>query len=307
MEIYLPPWILLLLPRWILIYQHFLRDCQKLQTKTSFLINICWRKKNQESIHQRHRWHCIVCNTDSPIHIHKFIPSEVWKAFNVGINAWNIIAVLDSNGDRTTWICHFSWRSFHIHFKVYKMWPTCYFCWFNWRNCITCTHCNVISLEHDWIPQWANSQRINVDATTFPLLWQLYMIIEIFSRKFAKNQPNMDSFCFVRLLRLIWQIPRRHHLATQYQAFFFSSLQFLKIYLKPSTYIRNAVMKNRTLNHPPHYWIKPIHVMDTTSALISSTMMSTMTSKKNCWCCLRVIASLVFGNSTKKCFVFWWK
>jgi hypothetical protein len=28
----------------------------------------------------------------------------------------------------------------------------------------------------------------------------------------------------VRLLRLIWQIPRRHHLATQYQALFLSSL-----------------------------------------------------------------------------------
>jgi hypothetical protein len=25
----------------------------------------------------------------------------------------------------------FSWRSFLIHFKVYKMWPLCYSCWFN--------------------------------------------------------------------------------------------------------------------------------------------------------------------------------
>ncbi len=29
--------------------------------------------------------------------------------------------------------------------------------------------------------------------------------------------------------------------------------------------------------------------------------------QKNCWCCLRGFASLVFGNSLKTCFVFWWK
>jgi hypothetical protein len=47
------------------------------------------------------------------------------------------------------------------------MLQACYYCWFNWRNSITCTHCNVISLEHNSIPQQAKSQRINVDATTF--------------------------------------------------------------------------------------------------------------------------------------------
>ncbi len=60
-------------------------------------------------------------------------------------------------------------------------------------------------------------------------------------------------------------------------------------------------------SHPSHHWIKPIHVMDMTLILISSTMMSTMQSKKNCWCCLRVFASLVFGNSLKTSFVCWWK
>jgi hypothetical protein len=48
-------------------------------------------------------------------------------------------------------------------------------------------------------------------------------------------------------------------------------------------------------------------VMDMTLTLISSTMMSTMQSKKNRWWCLRVFASLVFGNSLKTSFVFWWK
>jgi hypothetical protein len=52
----------------------------------------------------------------------------------------------------------------------------------------------------------------------------------------CQNQPNMDSLCFMRLLRLIWKIPRRHHSTTQYQAHSLSSLCYLKIYLKPSTY-----------------------------------------------------------------------
>ncbi len=43
--------------------------------------------------------------------------------------------------------------------------------------------------------------------------------------------------------------------------------------------------------------------MDIALTMISSTMMSIMHSKKNCWCCLRVFASLVFGNSLKTSFI----
>ncbi len=71
--------------------------------------------------------------------------------------------------------------SFHLHVTVYQMWPACYSCWFNRRNSIPCTRCNIISQEHDsipWRPKW---QRINVDATSFHLLWQLCTIIKIFS------------------------------------------------------------------------------------------------------------------------------
>ena len=56
---------------------------------------------NEKSKHCFINEYCSVCNTDSPIHIHNFITTEVWKAFNVGINAWNIAAFLYSNGDRT--------------------------------------------------------------------------------------------------------------------------------------------------------------------------------------------------------------
>ncbi len=69
----------------------------------------------------------------------------------------------------------------------------------------------------------------------------------------AKNQPNMDSLSFMRLLRMIWQIPRRHHSTTQYQAHSLSSLCYLKIYLKPSTYKWKNVVKRRTRNHPSHH------------------------------------------------------
>ena len=41
------------------------------------------------------------------------------------------------------------------------------------------------------------------------------------------------------------------------------------------------VGEKEELNHPSHHQIKPIHVMDMTLTLISSTMMSTMQSKKN--------------------------
>ncbi len=151
MEIYLSPWILLPLPSWIIFYQHCLRNYQKLQTKAKCLINMCGIKK-KASLHWWDRWHCIRCNTDSPFHIHKFIPPEIRKAFNVGINTWNITVVLFSNGDRTTWLSPFSWRLFLIHLKVYEMSPACYSCWFNWRNSIRCTHCNFISMEHNSIP-----------------------------------------------------------------------------------------------------------------------------------------------------------
>ncbi len=79
---------------------------------------------------------------------------------------------------------------------------------------------------------------------------------------------------------------------------------FLEIHLKPSTYKRYYVVKRRTLNRPSHHWIKPIHVMVMTLTL---TMMSTIQSKKNCWWCLRVFASLFCRNSFKTSFVFWWK
>ncbi len=182
MEIYLPPWILLLLPGWLLfvkIVWGTVRNCKQRRNFWSTFVK--WKK--QRSLHQWDSWHCIVCNTDSPIHIHKFIPPEVWKAFNVGINAWNIIAVPHSSGNTIWWISPFCLRSFHIHVKVKEMWPVCYSSWFNWRNSIPCTCCNVISLEHDWTPWWANSQRIHVDATSFCLLWKLCTIIKIFPRR----------------------------------------------------------------------------------------------------------------------------
>jgi hypothetical protein len=58
------------------------------------------------------------------------------------------------------------------------MLQACYCCWFKWRNSIACTHCNVISLEHNSIPQRAKSQRIELDATAFQILSELFTIIK---------------------------------------------------------------------------------------------------------------------------------
>ena len=55
--------------------------------------------------------------------------------------------------------------------------------------------------------------------------------------KICQKSTKYGQFSFIRLLRLIWQIPRRHHSTTQYQAHTLSSLCYLKIYLKPSTYL----------------------------------------------------------------------
>ncbi len=105
-------------------------------------------------------------------------------------DVWNITAVLYSTGDRTTWFSSFSWRFCLIHLKVYEMSQACYLLWFNWRNSITCTHCNVISLGHNSIQQRAKSQRINVDTTTFCILWELFTIIKIFSSTFELDWKN---------------------------------------------------------------------------------------------------------------------
>ncbi len=157
-----------------------------------------WKK--QASLHRWDSGHCIVCNTDHPIHIHKFIPPEVWKEFYVEINATNITAVLYSNGDRTIWPSPFSWNSFHIHPKVNQMWPACYSCWFIWRNSITCTHCNVISLEHGSIPWQAKITENQCPCHFFsPLMTIIYNHWNLFKKvwtggwtiwKFSKNNQT---------------------------------------------------------------------------------------------------------------------
>jgi hypothetical protein len=169
MEIYCSPWILLPCPSWIIFYQYCLRDHQKLQTKAKCLINMCGMKK-QASLHRWDCWHCIGCNTDPPIHIHKVIPPEVWKAFNVGINAWHITSVLYSNGDKTTWLSPFSWRLFLIHIKVYEMWPVCYCYWFNWRNYIDAP----TAMLYHWNMIQSHDEQNHRELILTPLLFTSY-------------------------------------------------------------------------------------------------------------------------------------
>ncbi len=179
MEIYLSPWILLSLPSLIIFYQHCLRDYQKLQTKMKSLIN-----ENEKCKYWQYCFiNEIVAFELSATHIplsiftnlfHKrFEKHSMLESMLEILQQFYIQMEIDSN-----------WRFFLIHLKVCEMLHACYCCWFNWKNSITCTHWNVILLEHDSIPWQAKSQRINVDATTFPLLWQLFTIIKIFSSTF---------------------------------------------------------------------------------------------------------------------------
>ncbi len=65
----------------------------------------------------------------------------------------------------------------------------------------------------------------------------------------------------------------------------------------PSTGI--TVVKKWGWNHWPHYWIKPIHVINMTLTLTSSLMRS-MHSKKNHCCCLRFFCIFCYREFYKK-------
>ncbi len=65
-----------------------------------------WKK--QASLHRWDSWHGSVCNTDSPIHIHKFIPS---KGFN-SIQCWNQCLKYYSSSI-------FKWRQNHMTFSFF--------------------------------------------------------------------------------------------------------------------------------------------------------------------------------------------
>ncbi len=170
--------------------------------------------------------------------------------------------------------------SFIIHLKVYEMWPACYCCWFNWRNSNMHTHCNIISLKHDSIPWQAKSQRINVDATTVHLLWQLFTIIKIFLSMFElvggceiwlPKTNQIWTFMFYEAVK----VDMANSKETSFNNTILSTLSHHSI-----IYTRNSVVKRRTLNHPSHHWINPIHVMDMTLRLISLTMMKHYTPKR---------------------------
>ncbi len=85
-------------------------------------------------------------------------------------------------------------------------------------------------------------------------------------QKFVKNQLNMDKLCFVRLLRLILANSKdssfNHTISSTLSLS--TALCYLKIYLKPSPYTTISVVYRWTLNHPSHYWIKPIYWIDMT-------------------------------------------
>ncbi len=144
------------------------------------------------------------------------------------------------------WTVNTIWRTNDVprqeRVKVYEMAQACYCCWFNWRNSITCTHCNVISLEHDSIPQQAKSQRIDVDTTTYENYLRSSKSLQVslnWIEKFGCQKPTKyGQFMFYEAVKNDMANSKE----TSFNNTISSTLSFitvlLKIYLKPSTYKR---------------------------------------------------------------------
>ncbi len=108
--------------------------------------------------------------------------------------------------------------------ELYYMHPLqCYYITGTWFNSMT----SKITENQCWRHYFSPLMTIIYDhQNLFKYIWTgLKNLV-------AKNKPNMDSSCFMRLVRMIWQIPRRHYSTTQYQPHSLSSLCYLKIYLK---------------------------------------------------------------------------
>jgi hypothetical protein len=72
--------------------------------------------------------------------------------------------------------------------------------------------------------------------------------------KFNCQKPTKYGQCmFYEAVKNDLANSKVHCSTTQYQAHSLSSLCYLKIYLKPSTYKQYYVVKRRTLNHPSHH------------------------------------------------------
>ncbi len=185
MEIYLPPWILLLLPGWIIIRQFFFEGLSETANKgESFDQHLLNEKSKDHFIDET--MGIALFATQIPLSIltnlfhqrfekHSMLESmlEILQQFYIQVatqsGEFHLFA-----GDLPTYTlrCKRCGQRVTLHGSIG-----------DWRNSIPCTCCNVISLEHDWTQWWANSQRINVDATSFCLLWKLCSIIKIFPRR----------------------------------------------------------------------------------------------------------------------------
>jgi hypothetical protein len=86
----------------------------------------------------------------------------------------------------------------------------------------------------------------------------------------------------MKLLRLIWKIPRIYHSTTLYQAHSLSHPVLFEDLFEAINIHKEFRGEKEGPNSSITSLNKPIHVMDMTLTLISSIMMSIMHSKKNC-------------------------
>ncbi len=286
MEIYLSSWILLPLPSWIIFFNivwQTIRNCKWRWSVWSTRVE--WKK--QELHHQWDNWHCKIIDisldaTQIPLSI---FTNLFHKRFEKHSLLESMLEIL---------------QQFYIQMETelhdFLLFPGDYsLCTLRCMRCgqpvtlygsigQTLLHAPTATLYHLDMIQFHDKQN-HRELMLMPLLFTSYDNYLRSSKSFWVHLNWIEKFGCQKPTKYeqFMFYEARDISTTQYQPHSLSSLCYLKIYLKPSTYKRKNVVKRRIQNHPSHHWIIPIHVMDMTLTLISSMMMSTMHSKKNCW------------------------
>ncbi len=71
------------------------------------------------------------------------------------------------------------------------------------------------AMLYHWNMIEPNDEQMHRESMLMPLLFASYENYVRLSESFQEGLRNMENLCFVRLLRLIWKIPRNRHSTTQ--------------------------------------------------------------------------------------------
>ncbi len=219
MEIYLPTWVLKFLPNWIIICQDCLRDCQTLGAMAKCLINISWMK-NAIIILLKRKWTLHWMQHRLPYQYSQI--NSFWGLRS--IQCWNQCLKYYSSST-IKWRQNQMTYTFFLDFFPHKRYGVSdvasLLLFMVWLEKLYSLH----PLQSYITGTWLNPMMSKITENwcwchlSLPLIKVNYNHLNLFKKvwtgsrfqKIVKNQLNMDKLCSVRLLRLIWQIPRTHH------------------------------------------------------------------------------------------------